>query len=93
MSVNRGKQFEDKFKEQWVKCFPKTFVLRLYDQVSGYKVVSQNACDFLCFPKGHLFMVECKSHDGASMSFDDIPQYNRLLQYKNLENVHPGILI
>ena len=38
-------------------------------------------------------MVECKSHDGASIPFSAIPQYERLLEYKNFENVVPGIII
>ena len=38
-------------------------------------------------------MIECKSHDGASIPFSAIPQYERLLEYKDFENVVPGIVI
>lgn len=93
MALNKGKIFEDKFKEDWKKCFRKTLVYRLVDQVSGFKTTSQNACDFLCFPGKKLFMIECKSHDGASIPFSAIPQYERLLEYKDFENVVPGIVI
>ena len=93
MALNKGKIFEDKFKEDWKKCFRKTLVYRLVDQVSGFKTTSQNACDFLCFPGKKLFMIECKSHDGASIPFSVIPQYERLLEYKDFENVVPGIVI
>ena len=93
MGLNKGKIFEDKFKQDWKKCFPKTLVYRLVDQVTGFKTTSQNPCDFLCFPVKKLFMVECKSHDGASISFSVIPQYERLLEYKDFENVVPGIVI
>lgn len=93
MGMNKGKIFEDKFRENWSKCFPNTFVFRLVDQVSGFKTTSQNPCDFLCFPGKKLFMVECKSHDGASIPFSAIPQYERLLEYKHFENVVPGIII
>ena len=93
MGINKGKIFEDKFRENWKKCFPNTFVFRIVDQVSGFLNTSQNPCDFLCFPGKKLFMVECKSHDGASIPFSAIPQYERLLEYKNFENVVPGIII
>ncbi len=89
-----GKAWEDVFKTTWKKCFPNTFVFRLKDLLNGYKDTSQNPCDFLCFP-GHnkLFMVECKEHKKASIPFSSIPQYERLLEYKNTNNVYPGILV
>lgn len=93
MSTNRGKAFEDQVKKQWQECFPGTFFMRLYDQVSGYKIVSQNPCDALAFVKGNLWLIECKSHDGSSIDFSAIPQYERLLNYKYFKNVHPGILV
>ena len=93
MAINKGKIFEEKFKQDWSKCFPKTLVFRLVDQVSGFKTTSQNPCDYLCFPGKKLFMIECKSHNGASIPFSVIPQYERLLEYKDYENVVPGIVM
>lgn len=93
MSTNRGKQFEARFAEDWENCFPKQVIVRLHDQMSGLKQASQNDCDYVCFTNKRLFLVECKSHDGSSISFDAIPQYERLLKYKNKPNVYPGILI
>jgi len=93
MGINKGKIFEDKFRENWKKCFPKTFIYRLPDQMTGFKLTSQNPCDFLCFPGEVLFMIECKSHDGASIPFAAIPQYERLLEYGHMKNVCPGIVI
>lgn len=62
--------------------------------MNGYRDTSQNPCDFLCFPcDTKLFMVECKEHKGASIPFSAIPQYERLLQYKNLKNIYAGIVI
>ena len=90
---NQGKQFEEKFKECWKKSFPNTFIFRLNDQVLGYKNTSQNPCDFICFVNHKLFLVECKSHDGASIPFTAIPQYERLLAYKDIEDVNPGFVI
>ena len=92
--TKRGKQWEDKFKQDWKKTFPGTLVYRLKDQMTGYKETSGNPCDFLCFPNnGKLYMVECKEHKGASIPFDAIPQYERLLEYKDYPNVCSGVML
>lgn len=89
-----GKKFEEIFCKDWQKCFPNTFIFRLKDQLSGYKETSQNPCDFICFPGNNkLFMVECKEHKGLSIPFAAIPQYERLLEYKDYQNVYPGIVV
>ena len=93
MAENLGKLFEAKFKADWKKSFPNTFIYRLKDIMNGYKDTSGNPCDFLCFPGIALFMVECKEHKGASIPFAAIPQYERLLSYKGLPNVYPGAVI
>ena len=38
-------------------------------------------------------MVECKAHKGASISFNDIPQYERQLKYKDKYKTFPGVLV
>lgn len=94
MAVNKGKAWEEHFKNNWKKCFPNTFVFRLKDNMNGYKETSGNPCDFLCFPgENKLFMVECKEHKGASIPFTAIPQYERLLEYKNYPGVFPGVML
>ena len=66
MAQNKGKVWEEKFKQDWKKTFPGTFIFRLKDQMTGYKETSGNPCDFLCYPgENKLFMVECKEHKGA----------------------------
>ena len=93
-SDNKGKAWEDKFRKDWQKCFPDTFVFRLKDQMTGYKETSGNPCDFLCFPgNNQLFMVECKEHKGASIPFTAIPQYERLLEYKDCPHIFPGVML
>ena len=47
MAVNKGKQFEERVKKDWLESFPGSALTRLYDQVSGYKEVSRNICDFI----------------------------------------------
>lgn len=93
MALNKGKIFEDKFKENWKNCFPNTFIYRLPDQLTGFKATSQNPCDFFCFNGRKMFMIECKSHKGSSIPFNAMPQYERLLEYKNILNVYPGFII
>lgn len=94
MATNKGKAWEDKFRQDWRKCFPNSFIFRLKDQMTGYKETSGNPCDFLCFPdKGELFLIECKEHKGASIPFTAIPQYDRLLEYKDLPGVKAGVVL
>lgn len=88
-----GKKWEEVFKKTWREQFPGTFVFRLHDQMNGYREVSGNPCDFLCMPTNKLFLMECKEHKGASIPFADIPQYERLLEYKNMKNTFPGVLV
>ena len=89
-----GKKFEEKFKQDWKKCFPNTFLFRLKDQLAEFKETSKNPCDFFALPVPHkFFMIECKEHRGASVPFAAIRQYEYLLQYKDYLYVYPGVLI
>ena len=92
MATNRGKAFEENFKNNWLSCFDNTTLLRLYDITNGFANITY-PCDFIAFEQGKLFLIECKSHDGSSISLDAVPQYQRLLPYKNKKNVHGGILV
>ena len=88
-----GKKWETIFRTAWKRQFPNTFIFRLADQMNGFKETSSNPCDFICFALSKLFLVECKEHKGASIPFTAIPQYERLLAYKDIENVFPGVII
>lgn len=88
-----GKKWEAKFREDWKKTFPNTFIYRLPDQLSGYKQTSQNPSDFICFANRKLYLIECKEHKGASIPFTAIPQYERLLSFKGFDQVFPGVLV
>lgn len=88
-----GKQFEARWLTDWKRCFPGAFVFRLHDQMTGYKETSQNPCDFLAFEGRCVLMVECKAHKGLSIPFTAIPQYSRLLEYKGIEKVFPGVVV
>lgn len=91
MSVT-GKAFEEHFKEDWKKSFPNSFILRLPDQMSGYKY-SNNICDFICFNGGILYLIECKAHKGASLPFDKISQYPKLLDKANIYGIRSGVIL
>jgi len=95
MTKSRGKQFEDKFAENWTKTFPGGLLLRLHDQLSGYKTVSKNPCDYIAYNNGKFYMIECKSHKGASLPVSDIPQYETLLSIanENKKGVRVGIVV
>ena len=87
--MNLGKSFEEKFKQDWIKTFPDSFIMRLYDQVSGYKTVSRNISDFICYKKPYFYIIECKSHAGASFPFEKLTQYDKMVSFIDI----PGIII
>lgn len=59
MGINRGKQFEEKLKEQFKKL-PDTLCLRLYDVTMGYSNIN-NPCDFIVYRDGTLNLFELKA--------------------------------
>lgn len=61
--------------------------------MSGFQQTSANPCDFICFTKGKLYLVECKEHKGMSIPFSAIRQYEKLLSFKGLKDVYPGVTI
>lgn len=90
---NLGKSFEQKFKKDWLKTFPKSFLLRLPDNQSGY-YNSSNPCDFLAYNDPKFFMIECKSIHGNTLPFSNITQYDKLISYSGLsKNMIIGVLI
>ena len=93
-NINRGKDFENRFKLDWNNCFQNSFLIRLNDNTTGYKNVSRNPSDFIGFINGRLFLIEVKSHYGNTFNFkSDFRQYDELLKYKNIEGVYPCIII
>lgn len=93
MAINRGKQFEGKFKEDFKKAFPDSFLLRLTDQMSGYKIVSQNPCDFIAYVYPTLFLIECKSHEGNTFSWTALSQYDKLVCNVGIKGVRVGVIL
>lgn len=89
-----GKKFEERFRTDYKRCFPNTLIYRLPDQQSGYAGGgSSNPCDFLCFTGNEVLMVECKAHKGASIPFNAIRQYEKMLDFKGFEKTYPGVVV
>ena len=88
-----GKDWEKKFKEDWKNQFPEGDILRLQDAMSGYKLTSQNPCDFICFADRKQFMVECKETNGNTLNFHKIHQLDDLLTHTGKPYIYPGVLV
>lgn len=92
MSINRGKQFELKLKEDFEKI-PNCFIYRLQDQVSGYKTTSQNVCDFIVYMSPLLFLIEVKTISGNTFPLSNLSQLDKLRRYENITGVRRGVVL
>ena len=90
MAVNRGKQFEEKFKKDF-SSIPDSSVDRLYDVTTGYKNIKQ-VCDFIAYFYPTIFYIECKSHKGASLPLSNITQYESLKTKVGIRGVRSGVV-
>lgn len=91
MAVNRGKQFEEKFKQDF-SSIPNSSVDRLYDVTTGYKNIKQ-VCDFIAYLYPTIFYIECKSHKGASLPLSNITQYDNLKKKVGIKGVRSGVIL
>lgn len=78
-----GKKFEQQFKKDWLRSFPDTFIYRLPDQQSNYKGGSRNPCDFICYNRYRLYLIECKAHKGNTIPFSNLRQHDLLKSYQH----------
>lgn len=92
MADNYGKKFEEKFKKDWMKTFPQGTIDRLYDTMNGYKSISQ-VSDFIGYNYPNIFYLECKTHKGASIPFDNITQYDKLINKVDIPGVRCGVIL
>lgn len=91
MPVNRGKQFELKFKEDFSKLQDHS-IDRLYDVMNGYKNIKQVA-DFIGYLYPNIFYLEIKSHAGASIPLTNITQYDNLIKKVGIKGVRSGVVL
>lgn len=92
MAVNRGKSFETKFAEDFKRSIPSSSLDRLYDQLSGYKTIS-NISDFIGYKKPNIFYLECKSHLGNTFPLVNLTQYDKLKGKVGIPGVRTGVVI
>lgn len=92
MGSTLGKKFEEKFKEDWEETVLGSFIFRLKDQMSGYKEVSKNPCDYICFNKPLLYLLELKTTQENTFSVK-FRQYDYLIEYKGIKGVYAGVVI
>ena len=91
MAKNYGKEFEIKFKEDFLKLENST-IDRLYDVTTGYKSITQVA-DYIGYVYPNIFYCECKSHKGASIPIVNITQYDKLKNKVGIPGVRAGVIL
>ena len=91
MNINRGKQFEIKVREDFLKL-PDTSIDRLYDQVSGMYGV-RNICDFIAYHYPNIFYLEVKSHKGNTFPFTNLSQYDKLKNKVGIMGIRVGVIL
>lgn len=92
MAENRGKQFEKRFLEDWIRTVPNSSIDRIYDSVSGFKAVS-NISDFIAYKKPNIFYLECKSHLGNTFPIANLTQYEKLKKKVGIPGVRAGVVL
>lgn len=94
MAQNRGKQFEVKLQEDIKKSFNgQCFLMRVPDQMNGYKSTSKNLCDFILFIKGQLFLIEAKTVLGNTFPLTNFTQFDKMTAIPAEKGIHRGVMI
>ena len=60
--------------------------------MSGFYGIS-NFCDYICYDSKRLYLLDCKSHKGASFPFDAFSQYEKLRHLYKTKNLVTGIIL
>lgn len=98
MPLNKGKQFEKIFKQDFKRSIPGCSIDRIKDVMSGYAMIS-NVCDFIAFAckpnmnLGNIYYLECKSHRGNTFPFTNLSQYDQLTEKVGLKGVRAGVVL
>ena len=91
MAKNYGKEFEAKFKENWLSLV-ESDLIRLMDVMSGYKRV-KNIADFICYKYPFIFYLDCKSLEGNTFNFSKLTQWDKMVEHMNIPGVNVGAII
>ena len=92
MALNKGKQFESKFKLDFQKSFPDGTIDRIYDTTNGYKTIC-NVSDFIGYSYPCIMYLECKSHLSNTWNFSYFTQYDKLLTKIGIKGVIAGVVL
>lgn len=89
--MNRGKDFENKFKEQMSNVFN---IDRLKDSTNGY-LGNSNISDFILYYYPYQYYIELKSTKGNTLPFSNITnsQWHGLIDKETIEGVGAGIVV
>lgn len=91
MAKNYGKDFEIKFKKDWLRI-PGSTIDRLYDVTMEYKSISQ-ICDFIGYIFPSIYYLEVKSIHGNTFPLSNLTQYDKLIQKVGIQGVRTGVII
>ena len=92
MANNKGKQFEQKFKQDWLKTMPDPSIDRLYDTTNGFKAIV-NISYFIGYSYPNIFYLECKSHLGNTFPLANLTQYDKLITKVGIKGVRVGVIL
>lgn len=91
MAQNRGKEFENKFKADFLKL-KDVSLDRLYDPVGGY-VGIKNISDYIAYKYPNMFYIECKSCLGNTWNFSAYTQYEKQLEKVGITGIRVGVVL
>lgn len=89
--ITKGKKFEDIFKDS-IKLVQDVSIDRIHDQTTKYKG-SKNVSDFIAYKYPRQYYFECKTTSCTSLSFDNITQWQDLLEKSRIHGVVAGVVI
>lgn len=91
MAENRGKQFESKFKADFLKS-PEVSLDRLYDPTGLYMGI-RNICDYIGYHYPNIFYIELKSSHGNTWPFSAYSQFDKMLPKVGIKGVRVGVVL
>lgn len=92
MTLNLGKKFEQKFKQDFQKTVPDCSIDRIYDPTNGFVSIS-NISDFIGYSYPNIFYLECKTHKGNTFPLANLTQYDKLIAKVGIKGVRAGVVL
>lgn len=87
-----GKKFEQRFKQDFLLTIPESTIDRLQDGQSGYKSIT-NISDFIGYSYPNIFYLECKTKKGTTFPFQNLTQYDKLIEKVGIHGVRAGVVL